>query len=63
MRANLKLAQPRESPPLCRNRSLPIPIKQNLKMENLFTIAQVEIFHDESEAESCKSPTSRILWL
>jgi hypothetical protein len=39
MQANIKLAQPREWQPPRRARSLSTPIKQQLKIENLFTIA------------------------
>ena len=63
MRANIKLAQLREWQPARRARSLPIEIKQQLKIENLFTIAHHGTFPGGGHHRNRRSTIGRILQL
>jgi hypothetical protein len=63
MQANIKLAQPREWQPARRARSLSIQIKQQLKIENLFTIAHHGTFPGGGHHRNRRSTIGRILQL
>jgi hypothetical protein len=63
MQANIKLAQPRERQPARRARSLSVQIKQQLKIENLFTIAHHGPFPDGGHHRNRRSTIGRILQL
>jgi hypothetical protein len=60
MQANIKLAQPREWQPPRRARSLSVQIKQQLKIENLFTIAHHGTFPGGDHHRNRRSTIGRI---
>ena len=60
MQANIKLAQLREWQPPRRARSLSIQIKQQLKIENLFTIAHQGTFPGGGHHRNRRSMIGRI---